>query len=61
MVITLIENAIYLQPITAHNRDELDPHRGKLNTFPPSQQNSASFYLIDSQEKLFYIYLSVAR
>lgn len=35
MVITLIEYAIYLQAITAHNGDELDPHSGKLNTFPP--------------------------
>ena len=51
MVITLIEYAIYLQAITAHNGDELDPHSGKLNTFPPpSQQNCVSFYLIDSQQ-----------
>lgn len=35
MVITLIEYAIYLQAITAHNGDELDPLSGKLNTFPP--------------------------
>ena len=55
MVITLIEYAIYLQAITAHNGDELDPHSGKLNTFPLLQnktkktpKNCVSFYLIDS-------------
>lgn len=32
MVITLIEYAIYLQPITAHNGDELDPCGLELNT-----------------------------
>lgn len=35
MVITLMEYAIYLQAISAHNGAELDPHSGKLNTFPP--------------------------
>lgn len=32
MVITLIEYAIYLQPITAYNGGELDPRRSELNT-----------------------------
>lgn len=33
MVITLIEYAIYLQPITAHNGGELDPRGLELNTW----------------------------
>lgn len=54
MVITLMEYAIYLQAITAHNGDELDPHSGKLNTFPPfTTKIVRHFYLIDSH--LIYI------
>ena len=50
MVITLIEYAIYLQAITAHNGDELDPHGGNLNTFIPLHNTNVSFYLSNSRQ-----------
>ena len=58
MVITLMEYAIYLQAITAHNGDELDPHSGKLNTFPPLHNITGRHFLFNrlcTKHGFFYI------